>query len=64
MTRHEKILRILFKGGPIPEGFANIEKDCYEYASDVAGNKEPTKQQSFEGWLRMIEDFGRLEDGK
>jgi hypothetical protein len=56
MDRYEKILRYLFEDGPVPECFVHLEKDCYEYACDLADGDEPTEAQNFEGWLLMIED--------
>lgn len=43
---------------PIPEGFANLEMDVYEYAIQVAneaGGDEPTKEDQREGFRRMID---------
>ena len=60
MDRFERILRFLYDSGPTPEGFVGLEDDCYEYAEYYMKGEEPTDEEYFEGWLRMIEDAMKL----
>jgi len=56
LRRHSQALKYLYDEGPTPEGFAGLEDDCYEWASKIAVGEEPTDEEYFEGWLRMIEE--------
>jgi hypothetical protein len=56
---YSRILHFLYDDGPVFEGFADMEKDCYNYAFDLMkddGEIDDDDPRWFQGWINMIKD--------